>query len=89
MVIAVLSGTRPTDGYFVQIESVQEFEDRISVNYEEVTPGDGCNVAQVLTSPFVLVTIPQSDKPVQFESTITSREACIEPEQASIQQWED
>jgi len=66
MVVGVFVGTRPTAGYGVQITSVRQTADAIVVEYRERQPASGGMTAQVLTSPFQLVSIPRDTKKVEF-----------------------
>ena len=66
MLIAVFSGEKSTGGYSVEIKRVDEFADKIQVSVIENMPGEGCIVTQALTSPYHIVEIDKSSKPVEF-----------------------
>jgi len=68
MVIAVFLGMRRTGGYSVAIKdiSVRQPDAPIWVSFEEVKPGKGCMVTQVLTSPFQIVRLARVEGPVTF-----------------------
>ena len=66
-VVGVFLGTRPTAGYGVRIVSVEGGDGRATVSYVEEQPASGTLVAQVLTSPAHLVTIPASLRSVEFK----------------------
>jgi hypothetical protein len=67
MVVAVFLGTRSTAGYRVEITEAAEREGRLVVKYVERQPAPGMIVAQVVTSPFHVVSIQRHEGPVEFE----------------------
>ena len=67
-VVGIFLGTRPTAGYSVEIVSVSTEATGSVVRMREHAPGAGTITAQVLTSPFVLVSVPALTPPVRFES---------------------
>jgi hypothetical protein len=58
---------RPTAGYTVGIQAVRRTEGGAVVEYIEGVPDKSRMVAQVLTSPFHLVSIPSDVKTVEFK----------------------
>ena len=74
MVLAVNGGQRYSGGYKVEITEVLEVEQRIEVYFDSVTPTSGCTTNDALTSPFCMVAIPLSEKPVTF--VINAYESC-------------
>jgi hypothetical protein len=72
MVVGVFAGTKPTAGYSIQIGAVRRDGSKAIVEYAEQSPAAGAIVAQVLTSPFHLVSIPRDVQDVEFRAT-TSR----------------
>lgn len=69
MVVGVFLGTRPTAGYGVEITGIEEQDGVRVVRYRETIPPRDAITAQVLTSPFVLVTIPKAAGDVRFEAS--------------------
>lgn len=73
MVVGVFIGSRPTAGFGVDIVGVAEesggspSDPRFVVRYREKTPGPDAITAQVLTSPYVLVSVPTMAGEVKFE----------------------
>jgi hypothetical protein len=67
IVVGVFLGTRPTAGFAVQITAVRRVADGAVVEYVERAPDPSRMVAQVLTSPFHIVTIPGEIKTVEFK----------------------
>jgi hypothetical protein len=59
-------GARSSTGYWVRIESVSKQRSRIVVRVREVTPSLGQRITARVTYPYVLATIPQSQKHVHF-----------------------
>lgn len=76
MVIAVSVGDRPTAGYSVTIEDIRENDDFITVDVEIVTPGRGCNVAQVVTQPHHMVVLDDSHKTANFVQSTVRADPC-------------
>ncbi|HJR59052.1 MAG TPA: protease complex subunit PrcB family protein [Vicinamibacterales bacterium] len=66
MVVGVFTGSRPTAGYHVDIVSVRTEGALVVVEYRERSPGPDALVAQMLTSPFHLVSLPRNAGTVQF-----------------------
>ena len=67
MVVGVFMGSRPTGGFGVEIVGTRQEGDAVIVQYRESMPGPGSMTAQVLTSPFHLVSVPRIDGDVKFE----------------------
>lgn len=67
MVLAVFLGTRPTAGFSVEIVGTRRDADALVIEYVEQRPGRDAIAAQVLTSPFHIVTLPRYAGPVRFE----------------------
>jgi hypothetical protein len=66
IVVGVFLGSRPTAGFSVDIVSVREVSNRLVVEYRERRPEPGRLAAQVLTSPFHLVSLPRDIRSVEF-----------------------
>jgi PrcB C-terminal len=66
IVVGVFLGTRPTAGYGVTITAVTARPGGAAVDYTEQRPAPGRMTAQVLTSPFHLVTVPKETEKVEF-----------------------
>jgi hypothetical protein len=67
MVVGVFLGSRPTAGFGVQIVSAREDRGALVVQYRETRPPGGSISAQVLTSPYQLVTLPKRAGEIRFE----------------------
>ena len=68
IVVGVFAGMRPTAGYTVAIKAIQRTEGGGAVvEYVEAAPDKSRMVAQMLTSPFHLVSIPNDVKTVEFK----------------------
>ena len=66
MVAGVFSGERPTSGFGVRITGTHRDGSSLVVDVEEQRPPEGAMTAQVITSPFHLVTLPRYDGQIQF-----------------------
>jgi|GEM_PF-2940303 hypothetical protein len=67
MVAAVFMGQKPTSGYAVEIQKVQNNSGRIRVLYHITEPAPRAAVAQTPASPFHIVVLPRVEGDVQFE----------------------
>lgn len=65
-VVGVFLGTRMTAGYGVDVVSVRSQGDTTVVEYREQRPPADALLAQVLTAPFHLVSIPRTDAKIEF-----------------------
>jgi hypothetical protein len=65
MVVAAFMGTKPTGGYAVRITRVAQ-NGKLIVSVREQSPGPGDMVTMALTSPYHVVVVPRSEKPVEF-----------------------
>lgn len=73
MVVGVFLGSRPTAGYVLEIVSATPDSGTLVVRYREATPRPGAMTAQVLTSPYHLVTVPFFPGNVKFEKAAAAR----------------
>lgn len=67
IVVGVFLGTRPTAGFSVRITAVTAKDGSAVVEYVEGRPRPGGMTAQVITSPFHLVTVPRTIETVVFK----------------------
>lgn len=67
MVVAVFMGSRPTAGFNVEIVSAQIEAGVLVVRVRETRPPSDRILAQVITSPYHLVAIPNHSGDVRFE----------------------
>jgi len=67
MVVGVFLGGRPTAGFGVQVVGTREDRGALVVQYRETRPPAGAITAQILTSPFQLVTLPKRAGDIRFE----------------------
>ena len=66
-VVAVFLGTRPSAGYAVEITGSRVDGPDLVIQWSERRPEKGMVVAQVLTSPAHIVTVPKVAGSVRFE----------------------
>jgi hypothetical protein len=65
-ILAIFLGSRPSAGYTVTIDSIERQGAELVVTYRERGPAAGDMVAQMLTAPYLLVTIEKFDGRVRF-----------------------
>ncbi|MCE5279776.1 MAG: protease complex subunit PrcB family protein [Planctomycetaceae bacterium] len=65
MVIAVFMGRRSTGGFSIQITGI-ELNDKMVVAVKQSSPPPGAITTQALTSPYHVVVVAKTDKPVEF-----------------------
>lgn len=61
-------GLHLSGGYSINVSSIEQGEGFVKIHANSRAPGKNCVTSQVLTSPFVLVTIPKKDDVVFSES---------------------
>jgi PrcB C-terminal len=66
VVLGVFLGSRPTAGFGAEITAVKREGERSVVEYLERRPPPGALTAQVLTSPYHLVSVPRDIGMVEF-----------------------
>jgi hypothetical protein len=66
-VVAVFLGSRPTAGYAVQIIGTRQANGALIVQWQERRPAGDDILAQVLTSPATIVSIPKFAGEIKFE----------------------
>jgi hypothetical protein len=66
-VVAVFLGSRPSAGYSVELTRTRQEGKTLIVEWREVPPGRDSLVAQVITSPALLVSLPKFDGEITFE----------------------
>ncbi|HUP01441.1 MAG TPA: protease complex subunit PrcB family protein [Gemmatimonadota bacterium] len=74
MVVAAALGARPTEGYSIDIASVQASEEGIHVEVVEISPGEGCLINRTETTPVKAVAVPKRPGLVTFSEQSTVRE---------------
>ena len=66
MVAGVFLGSRPSAGFDVEIVAVRRDGDGTVIEYVERRPPPGAVTAQILTSPFHIVSLPRQQGAVTF-----------------------
>ena len=66
-VVAVFLGSRPSAGYRVEVSRTRQEGKTLIVTWREIPPDRDSLLAQVLTSPAHLVSIPRFDGEIKFE----------------------
>ncbi len=67
--LAVFAGTKNTGGYSTEINLVTESADSIQVEVLEKEPSPDCMTTQAVTSPYQIVKIAKTTKPIRFNTT--------------------
>ena len=68
-VLAIHLGEKPSSGHQVKVTSLEDKGSKVVVNYEAISPSEGCVVDASLTYPYCFVSIQKSTKPVEFNAT--------------------
>jgi len=66
MVAAVFAGERPTPGYEIEVVGPRRSGSALVVVVNEIHPSPGMLAAQVIVTPFHIVTLPRYDGDVRF-----------------------
>lgn len=66
-VVAVFLGSRPSAGYRVEVSGTRQEGKTLIVTWREIAPGRDSLLAQVITSPAHLVSIPRFEGEIAFE----------------------
>jgi hypothetical protein len=66
MLVVAAQGRQPSGGHQLRIAGVGDPGDALVVDVTEVSPGPGCVTTGVMTSPYHVVRVARSDKPVRF-----------------------
>ncbi len=61
MVIAAVDGREPSGGYQFEITAIEDDGSRLVVRVSKAIPGPGCVVTQVITQPFHIVRLANSE----------------------------
>ena len=69
-VAAVFLGSRPSAGYRVEISKTRQEGKTLVVTWREIPPDRDSLLAQVLTSPAHLVSLPKFDGEIRFEKAV-------------------
>jgi len=68
MLVGVFSGEKPTGGYSISIQRVLDGPKRLVVEYLEKSPPPDAMVTMALTYPCQIISIPSSEKSVEFKA---------------------
>lgn len=66
MVVGLFLGSKPSDGYDVEIVGVRTEGTALVVEYAQKQPGRGTMAAQMLTAPYHFVAVAKHPGPVRF-----------------------
>lgn len=76
MVLAAFIGTQNHGGYLIRIVNIDASGATVQVTAEVTIPGTNCRYTQSKTEPFLFVTAPATNKPVNFNLTQRNAPAC-------------
>ena len=65
-VAVIFLGSRPTTGYAIQIDGVQEGTDAVTLAWHELIPAPGTATQKIVTSPWAMGILPKTTKQVLF-----------------------
>jgi hypothetical protein len=66
-------GVKPTGGYSVVVDRVDELSDAVYISVLEVSPGNGCPVTLATTYPSTAIVIKKITKPIKFSLSKLTR----------------
>jgi uncharacterized membrane protein len=66
MVVAAFAGERPTPGHAIEIVGARRESAALAINVSDVQPPRGMIAAQIIVTPFHIVTLPRYDGDVRF-----------------------
>lgn len=68
-VILVTLGMRNNGGFQLNINTVHELGNELTINYTETTPNPKCSNTQAIVFPYEFISIPKTSKKVTFNSS--------------------
>jgi uncharacterized membrane protein len=77
VVAGAFAGERPTSGFALTITSARRQGNALVLTVEEQQPPAGAITAQMITSPFHLVSLPRFDGDIQFDARATNPESRV------------
>jgi len=66
MVILVALGRKNTGGYTIEVTKVEPVGDKLQITVRRKSPTPGAMTVQMVTAPFQMVAVPQSDLAPEF-----------------------
>ena len=60
-------GSKPSSGYEIEIDKIDDLGDKIIVHINEMKPPIGGIIMQRISTPYYIASMPKTDKPVEFE----------------------
>jgi hypothetical protein len=73
-VLAVFDGTHTTNGYRIQVTSVEDANGTRTVQVTRTGPGPHCTLASAITSPYQIVAVPMSSLPLAHVDTMATQD---------------
>ena len=76
-ILGLFAGPKPTGGYGIKIQSIEQDDCQIVVQYFETEPKVGDGVTGVVTYPADYVVIPKSSKPIFFQKVNQNKDYVV------------
>jgi hypothetical protein len=76
-ILGLFAGPKPTGGFGIKIQSIQEDDCQIVVQYFETEPKKDEVVATLLTYPSDYVVLPKSNKPIAFQKVYKNNDYIV------------
>ncbi|MBC7474753.1 MAG: protease complex subunit PrcB family protein [Candidatus Sericytochromatia bacterium] len=76
-VVAIFLGDRPTTGFSIDIDRIDESKDTMSIYLKENKPAEGTEVKAELTQPFLMIELKKTKKKIIFENSSLSKPQII------------
>lgn len=86
MVVAAFAGERPTPGHGIEIVGARRESASLAVSVSEVQPPRGMIAAQIIVTPFHLVTLPRYEGEVRFTDVSGSPFRQPDPDDDTVRQ---
>ena len=86
MVVAAFAGERPTPGHGIEIVGARRESASLAVSVSEVQPPRGMIAAQIIVTPFHLVTLPRYEGEVRFTDVPGSPFRQPDPDDDTVRQ---
>lgn len=73
-VVLIDLGLRPTDGYAIRFDSLEESDDSVLISYTMIIPEAGCSDGNVYTNPYIFEAV-DSRKEILLEESL-EKDSC-------------
>ncbi|HID50012.1 MAG TPA: protease complex subunit PrcB family protein [Chromatiales bacterium] len=66
-ILAIFMGEQASGGYAIRIDRIVQTPEEVIVEVRKTTPAKGSAVSMALTRPYILVSIPRTELPIEFQ----------------------